>query len=317
MDVVMGSKPSMESAVKPGVILRALLGAILSIGLLTLGCSSDNSPTTKADAGKKDTGAGGGSGGKGGSGGSSARGGSSGSGGSSASGGSSGSGGSGGGGGSSASGGSGGTGASGGAGGSSNAGGSGGSGGSGGTGGTNVDDAGSAQADVGGGDEKASDAQDAPLLGDDGAAAEAGASDDGGAPLLDTGAQDTQGLDSEAIDTTMVFLDAQVDTSSADVEPDTAPDLAADKADAGNCIQQIVSNGYSFGGAQPCSACKANSSDTTSPGECTAMIDCVEADWPACSSGACHLDCLHSVSGDGVVDTCVTYLVHASCGAGF
>jgi len=45
----------MESAVKLGTFPRILLGAILSIGLLTIGCSSSSSPPTKADAGKKDS----------------------------------------------------------------------------------------------------------------------------------------------------------------------------------------------------------------------------------------------------------------------
>jgi hypothetical protein len=67
-------------------------------------------------------------------------------------------------------------------------------------------------------DAEASDALDAPLLSNDGPASETGASDDGGVPLLlDTGAQD-----SEAIDTTVVFLDAEADTSVADSAADSA-----------------------------------------------------------------------------------------------
>jgi hypothetical protein len=50
---------------------------------------------------------------------------------------------------------------------------------------------------------------------------EAGASDDGGAPiLLDSGAQDTESLDSEAIDTMVLFLDAKADISVADAPAD-------------------------------------------------------------------------------------------------
>ena len=315
---------------KSGVLARTLLGAIVSISLLTFGCSSDNSgPATKADAGKKDTGA---NGGAGGSGGSSARGGSGGSGGSSASGGAGGSGGGSGGssasGGSGGSAGSGGTSASGGSAGSSNAGGSaGGSGGSGGaagsgggsgtggiggTGGTNAD-AGNVQFDGGGNlDTGFSDALDAPLLGDDGAASETGTSDDGGAPIrLDTGTQD-----SEAIDTTVVFLDAEADTSVADVAADSAADIAPDTADAGTCLQQIISNGYAFLPANPCSQCQ----DTTQPShpdlhsQCQDMIDCLVAASCQSSSNNCWLTCRNSVSGNQIAtETCVAALVTAAC----
>jgi hypothetical protein len=251
----------MESIVKPASLRRTVIGAILSIGLLTLGCSSDNSsPITKADAGKKDTGASG-------------------------------------------------------LGGSSGSGGSGGAGGS--SGGTGGHDAGNAPVDGGGSmDAEASDAIDAPILNNDSAASdETGASSDGAVLIqIDTGAQDSEGVDSAAIDTTVVLLDAEAETSIVDAADDSAQ---SQQVDAGNCVQQIVSNGYSFAGAQACSLCKANDSDILSPDKCTAMIDCVETNWPACASGSCHLDCLHNVSGDGVVDTCVTNLVHASCGTGF
>ena len=305
---------------KREVVIRAFFSAILSISLLTLGCSSDNSPTTKADAGKKDTGANGGSGG-------------------iererrqqrfgwiererrlewfgwierkrrlesfwvvpahrvvladpAAPGGSGGGGGTGG---------------------VAGSGGGTGTGGTGGTGGTSVGGTGGGQVDGGGiVDAESSDAQDSPLFGADGATSETGDSDDGGTtPLMDTGAQDIEGLDSEAIDTGAIFLDAEIDTAAVDSSGIDLP------TNAENCIQQIVSNGYSFTGVQPCSDCQANSSDTASPGRCTSMIDCVQTNWPACSSGSCHLDCLHNVSGDGVVDACVIDLVHASCGPGF
>jgi hypothetical protein len=108
-----------------------------------------------------------------------------------------------------------------------------------------------------------------------------------------------------------------VDTKVADAPADSATVLDSGSVDAGNCVQQIVSNGYSFAGAPPCSDCKANSSDQVSPGRCVNMLNCVETNWPACSTGSCHLDCKNSVAADGVVDTCVTDLVHASCGTGF
>ena len=308
---------------KPAVLSRILLGVVLSIAFLTLGCSSDNSgSTTKADAGKKDTGASGGSGGSGGgSGGSSARGGSGGSGGSSARGGASGSGGGSGGssssGGSSASGGSGGGGgasASGGAGGLGGSSGSGGAaGGSGGTGGTGGD-AGNVPVDGGGSiDAELIDALDAPLLSNDGAISETGASNDGGVPiLLDTGAQDSEGVDSKAIDTTVVFLDAEAETAVADAAADMAPDTA----DAGTCLQQIISNGYAFLPANPCGQCQ----DTTQPShpdlhtQCQGMIDCLEAASCQNSLNNCWLTCRNAVSGNQIAtETCVTALVTAAC----
>ncbi len=307
---------------KPGAFLRTLLGAFFSISLLTLGCSSGSSPTSKADAGKRDTGGGSGGssakGGSSGSGGSSAKGGTSGSGGSSASGGLSGSGGSGGFGGASA----------GGSGGSSSAGGTGGTagtggvGGTGGSGGSSTAGAGGTLSDGGGG-EAASDAKDAPLLGEDGAATEAG-SEDGGAPILiDSGAQDTQGLDSEAIDTTVVFLDAEIDTSSVDAPtapdlgPDSTPDVAADVADSApvSCIQQIIDAGYSSGSSDPCSSCHDNTVSLST--ECQTMITCLltsgPSSTPCTGSGSCHTSCLNTVGGSGVLDTCVTNLVNDAC----
>jgi hypothetical protein len=318
----------MEYVVRKSAVLCLGFSAILSFSLFTLGCSSDNAPAAKTDAGKRDTGSG--SGGSGGSGGSSATGGSNGSGGASASGGSSGTGGSGGSGGSSASGGasgSGGSSASGGSGGSGNAGGSGGSGGSGGggtagsggsggtggAGGTSTDDAGSAQVDGGESvDTLTSDAEDAPILGNDDATSETGASDDGGTPpVLDTGSQDTENLDSQAIDTTMVFLDAEIDTAVVDSA------LAVDTADgaAVACIQQIVNAGYSSGVIAPCSSCHDNSIILTT--QCENMITCLltsgPLSGPCTGSGSCHTNCLNGVGGSAVVDTCVTNLVSDAC----
>ena len=210
----------MEFTVKKSTILGLGFCAILSFSLLAAGCSSDDTPATKADAGKKDSGRGGSTG----SGGSSAKGGSSGSGGSSAKGGSSGSGGS------SASGGSNGSGGSGGSGGASSSGGAGDAGGSGGTGG--LGGTGGEVQDGGGG---ASDAIDAPLSGDDGPATETGEGDDGGVPAIvdsgeiDGGGLDSESVDSESLDTTVVLLDAELDTQTMDMSVDIAePDLGSD-----------------------------------------------------------------------------------------
>ena len=286
------------------------LGLLLSFGLVGAACSSSSSSNNNPDAAiKKDSGSGsgghasGGSSGSGGSGGSgsggSASGGSSGSGGSggsSSSGGSSGSGGSG-------SGGSGGGGAtgSGANGGTANDGGSGGSVGS--------NDGG--QAPDRGGD----DAIDAPLTGPDGSVSmdTATSSMDGGSAVqLDTGALDTQ-----AVDTMVVLLDAEIDTTPMDVAALDAPadaaglDMAADMADAAaSCVAQIVANGYAYTGVAACSACSENGNSVEQ--KCKDMIDCVSTNYPC--SGNCHSTCLNSAQGDGVVDTCVTNLVTTACG---
>jgi hypothetical protein len=161
-------------------------------------------------------------------------------------------------------------------------------------------------------DAESSDALDAPLLSSDVAASETGVSDDVGAPIvLDSGAQD-----SEAIDTTVVFLDAEVDTSVPDVAADSAADIAPNTVDAGTCLQQIVSNGYAFLPAHPCSECQ----DPTQPSnpdlhtQCQAMIDCLEAASCQTSSEGCWLACRNSVSGNQIAtETCVAALVTAAC----
>ena len=307
----------MELAVNRGTVLRVGFGVILSISYFTLGCSSDSSSPAKTDGGKKDGGKGGSGGSSSGSGGSSANGGTSGSGGSSARGGSSGSGGSSNSGGSSASGGSGGSAGAGGSsasGGSSGSGGSSKSGGSSGSGGAGGVGTGGAQLDGGGsGDVQTSDAQDAPLPGDDGAASEAGASND--APvLLDTAAQDSERIDSATIDTTVVILDAELDTKVLDAP---AQDLGLDSsADAGTCLHQIVGNGYAFTPAAPCSQCQdiTQNPPTDLHTQCQGMVDCMEA--ASCENPAdnCFVICRNTVGGNQVATgNCVAALVAAAC----
>jgi hypothetical protein len=191
-------------------------------------------------------------------------------------------------------------------------GGSGGAGGS--SGGTGGRDAGNAPVDGGGSvDAEASDALDAPLLNNDGPASdETGASSDGAVLIqLDTGAQDSEGVDSAAIDTTVVFFDAEAETSMVDA---AAPDMAA-TVDAGTCLQQIVNAGYSSGAIAPCSSCHDNSIDLTT--ECQDMITCLltaaPSSAPCTGSESCHTTCLNSVGGSAVVDTCVTNLVNDAC----
>jgi hypothetical protein len=186
-------------------ILSFGLSAVFCMSLFTLACSSDSS-SPSVDAGKQDSGSG--SGGKGGS---SGAGGSSGSGGSSAKGGSTGSGGS------SAKGGSGGSAGSGGStgsGGSAATGGSAGKGGSSGTGGSTGGNSG--KVTDGGG---STDAEDAPLQGNDGSGGNEAGTIDGGSPvLLDSGSLDQGSLDVESIDTMVVHLDAEMDVERLDME---------------------------------------------------------------------------------------------------
>jgi hypothetical protein len=312
----------MEFAVNRHAVRSLGLSAILTVSMLTFGCSSNSSPTTPVDAGKKDSGTGGSagsggssaSGGNSGSGGSSAKGGSSGSGGITSSGGSSASGGASGSGGSSASGGSGGSssvsGGSGGRGGAS-AGGAGG--GTGGAGGGASSDAGEAQLDGSGAiDAVTSDAEDAPLLNNDGAALDAGASEGGGPVLLDTGATDTEGVDSHAIDTVAVLLDAEIDTSAMEVAAPLDASLADHPADAGNCLQQIVSNGYAFSPAPACSLCVDGTTDVHAG--CEQMINCVTAASCSNPNDNCWTQCRNTLSGNQIPPAdCAHQLVVESC----
>jgi hypothetical protein len=80
---------------------------------------------------------------------------------------------------------------------------------------------------------------------------------------------------------------------------------------AGNCLSQVVSNGYACGAAPPCSACKDNS--TSKSAECQAVINCIEAAYPC--TGNCTTECFNKNGGNGPVQTCVNALKTAACGA--
>ena len=301
MGVQIALQPGGRFIVKKHNVLSLGLGAVLSFGLFSVGCSSNNS--SSVDAGKKD-----GAAGSGGKGGSSGNGGSTGVGGSgsggSATGGSSGNGGAIGTGGS-ASGGNSGTGGSSGTGGAIVGGstGSGGSatGGSSGTGGSAGVDGGSV--DGGGGD-----ALDAPIGGND-AAIDSGSVDTGTVTVVDSGALD-EGMDVPSIDTTPVFLDAEIDTTVLDVGTyDGNLDTSA------NCIQQIVDNGYASGIIPACSSCSDNGTSLQS--KCEGTITCLltsnAGGFCKDDTGNCRTNCLNSVGASGVVATCVANLVSDAC----
>jgi hypothetical protein len=155
---------------------------------------------------------------------------------------------------------------------------------------------------------------DAPLPGSDVASSDDGAAPaDGGVPvLLDSGSLDTEAMDAAAIDTVVVITDTGVDTSydtflALDVG---GIDVSDDMADAGRCVAQMVSAGYTSG-SLACSTCSENGDSLEA--KCKSMIDCVATNWPC--TGNCHSNCLNTAQGDGVVDTCVTDLVRTACGA--
>ncbi len=80
---------------------------------------------------------------------------------------------------------------------------------------------------------------------------------------------------------------------------------------AGNCLSQLIANGYACGSAPPCSACKDNS--TSKAAECQAVLDCIEAGYPC--TGNCPTECFNKNGGNGPVQTCVTALQTAACSA--
>jgi hypothetical protein len=149
--------------------------------------------------------------------------------------------------------------------------------------------------DVGG-----SDALDAPIGGND-AAIDSG-SVDTGTVSLDVGAVDVS-VDAPAIDTSLVALDTGIDT--------TAVDLSGIDLSGASCIQRIIDNGFASGSVGPCSSCHDNGTQLQS--ECEAMINCLLAASCTQNSASCHLTCKNSLSGGGVLDTCVSNLVADSC----
>ena len=81
--------------------------------------------------------------------------------------------------------------------------------------------------------------------------------------------------------------------------------------DAGStCITDIQLNGYAFGNAPPCSACKENAMSLNT--KCRAMIDCLEP--LGMYTAGQRLDCFNRVGGSGPLDTCISALINASCG---
>jgi hypothetical protein len=97
-----------------------------------------------------------------------------------------------------------------------------------------------------------------------------------------------------------------------------APAVAAPaRADAGNCIQELQSSGYSVGtdaSIAACSACKDNGGGSLES-NCKKMIDCLQPLWPCAQDADCWVNCRNSAAGSSVLDSCVVNLTSAACGA--
>ena len=78
---------------------------------------------------------------------------------------------------------------------------------------------------------------------------------------------------------------------------------------SGNCVANIISMGYAYTGAMPCSACYDNT--TSREMKCRMMIDCLEPKYP-CITGDCFLNCLNP-GGSSVDAACVNALLNAAC----
>jgi hypothetical protein len=160
-------------------------------------------------------------------------------------------------------------------------------------------------------DAAGSDAIDAPLINVDGSdVSDTGASTDGGPMLVDLGSIDTQIVDMVGVDLGLVLLDAGED-GSIDSPADASP-VDTSGIDAGTCIAQIVSSGYSAGG-HACSTCSENG--TSLETKCNAMIDCLGSAWPCTDN--CRTNCGNTAQADGVAQACVAEIVTAACGSGF
>jgi hypothetical protein len=77
-----------------------------------------------------------------------------------------------------------------------------------------------------------------------------------------------------------------------------------------NCVDAIKLNGYSFTGAEPCSACKENGADESV--KCEMLIDCEDSAYPC--TGNCQINCQNMAGADSAVLGCASSLARVSCG---
>ncbi len=96
--------------------------------------------------------------------------------------------------------------------------------------------------------------------------------------------------------------------------PEPAPEPGRDggSPDAGNCITQIISDGYAAGTAAPCSACNDGNGNSLAT-KCTGMLDCLVP--PSTESDFTR--CLNLVGGSSRVTDCVTALTTVACPTGY
>ena len=94
-------------------------------------------------------------------------------------------------------------------------------------------------------------------------------------------------------------------------EPPPPPEPGRDGG-AGNCITQIIANGYAYGSVTACSACRDNNLVLLTS-KCMAMLDCLAPP----STRADMTNCLNAVGGSTPVFNCVNALTIAGCPSGF
>jgi hypothetical protein len=105
--------------------------------------------------------------------------------------------------------------------------------------------------------------------------------------------------------------------SGSEGGPEPGPELPAEPGrdggdtGAGNCINQIINNGYLYGTIPACSACKDNSTPLET--KCKGMLDCLAP--PNTKTDLTY--CLNLVGGSQLVLQCVTALTTAACPSGF
>jgi len=96
----------------------------------------------------------------------------------------------------------------------------------------------------------------------------------------------------------------------AGVSGKDGPISTADVAPA--CLAQVVANGYACGSATSCAQCEY--SGASMEAKCKAVVDCMLAAGGTCSSN-CLTECLNQAGASGVVQSCVSQLQTAACGA--
>jgi hypothetical protein len=100
---------------------------------------------------------------------------------------------------------------------------------------------------------------------------------------------------------------------AAEPTPEPTPEPVRDGGviSTSSCINQIINNGYVYGSAPPCSACKDISTPLQT--KCEGMLDCLAP--PSTKTDLAY--CQNKVGGSQRVYECVTALTNAACPSGF